>query len=121
MGEAGAVIVAQAKKFEATDFISRYHGIDSVWKNGDRLVIVEAKGGASALGKTVRDGDQMGRNWIRAKIDKMLRDGDPMAVDLDKAFNNGKLDAMVVNTPAGGGAPSFLMKDVLTEVQDNAF
>ena len=111
LGEAGAIIAAQAKNFKATDFPSRYHGIDSIWRDGDKLIIVEAKGGASALGKTVSDGQQMSRNWIEAKIAKLRKSADPVdkkwGEDLYTASTKpGGLEAMVVKTPHGG-VPEF--------------
>lgn len=70
-GDLGAVKVADKLGLEAADdFLIRHTGIDGLYKHGDDLVIVEAKGfteGTSiSLGQT-NFGQQLSQDWIRRK------------------------------------------------------
>lgn len=119
LGEAGAGLVTKKLDMIPTDFPVRYHGIDGVFKKGNRLVIVESKGGASELAETVRDGYQMSGDWITSKIDRLLNSGDPLKMEwgreLQKHMNAGTLDGMVVRTPRPGGVvgdPVYQIKNV---------
>ena len=109
IGEMGAELTARTKGFMPTSFDPPYHGFDGIYRNGKRLVIVEAKGGTGKLAKK-----QMSREWIRRNIYKLKFCGKPaneaLARELEQALANGTLDAMVVTT-----------KIVSDQVQDPEF
>ena len=116
VGELGAIATAERMGFKPTGFPSRYHGIDGVMQQGDRFVIIEAKGGAGKLGQT-KAGEQLSQNWIDDKIEKLAA-GLPTEVEwaskLKKAKSAGDLDVLVVKTPVNGdivGDPVFIKKN----------
>lgn len=105
VGEAGMEIAATAEKLKPTGFIKRYHGIDNIYKKADGTwVIAEAKGGlnvgASALGQTVSNGQQMSKEWIRKSLQKAAEKGDSVARDVLKELDKipPKVEAMLVGT-----------------------
>ncbi|MEM9251917.1 MAG: RHS repeat-associated core domain-containing protein [Planctomycetota bacterium] len=117
IGDMGALATARGLGFQRVrNFPIHYHGFDGIFKNGDRFVIVEAKGGASSLGKSVSGVGQMSKKWIENHIKKLDQRGyKSWAKKLDEARLNGKIDGMVVNTPvheASGlvGNPTFTLK-----------
>lgn len=74
-GELGAAKVAQKLGLEPIDdFIVRYRGIDGLYKHGDALVIVEAKGFSPGLSPTLgqtKHGEQLSQRWIQRQADKL--------------------------------------------------
>jgi len=118
VGEIGAISAAKKLGMEAIEeFPARYHGIDGLFKHGDTIVIVEAKGGAGELGETLA-GQQMSQGWIDDKITKLIGNGDPQinrwGEELLVARNSGKLQGMVVKTKItdeGVRAPAFELKN----------
>ena len=109
IGELGAATTARALKMRPTNFIPGYHGIDDIYEKGGKLVIVEAKGGTSALKPP-----QMSQKWINDKIEELQN------VDLDwhkrlkHARDNGNLQGIVVRTKTDGNMvldPEFELKD----------
>jgi RHS repeat-associated protein len=115
VGDLGAITVAKKMGFRPTDFPVRYHGIDGVMTNGNRLVIIEAKGGGTgALGET-KFGEQLSQDWIKRKI-AILRDHNDhhWADMLDEARQAGDLDVLYVHSPIDGDE----VLDPLFEVRD---
>jgi len=110
IGEMGAELTARAKGFMPTGFTRAYHGFDDIYRNGKRFVIVEAKGGTGRLAK-----GQMSKKWIGDRIEKMI--GNPvngaLARELQQAWAEGAVDAMVVTTKIAGDQvqdPEFVLK-----------
>lgn len=69
-------------------------------RNGDRLVIIEAKGGASGALNMTNHGEQLSQNWILEKIRVLRTKGDTDWADqLEDARRSGNLDVMKVHTP----------------------
>jgi hypothetical protein len=97
------------------DFPTRYHGIDGLMMRGNRLVIVEAKGGAGTLGIT-KSGEQLSKQWIDKKILEMQANGAAdWARKLRTAKDSGDLDVLLVRTPTdniNGIVPEFVLKDI---------
>jgi RHS repeat-associated protein len=128
VGEVGAGLVAKAKGFIPTNFPAAYHGLDQVFQDGEKLIIVEAKGGAGALSETAAGG-QMSQNWINSKITTLLESDDPLEKSwgqkLLDAKNSGNLQGMVVSTPVNSatnvvGNPTFELK-AWTDIGDSSF
>jgi len=112
IGELGAEFTARKKGFKLTNFVKRYHGFDGVYKNGERFVIVEAKGGTGTLAE-----NQMSKQWIRERIEKMLKDPEngALAKDLKEAFDKNMIDGMVVTTEIAGNEvkdPTFIIRNI---------
>lgn len=120
-GELGAAVTAKKLGLEAIeDFPTKYHGIDALYKHGDSIVIVEAKGYASAgsahLGRT-KAGEQLSRGWIDQQIDRLRNAGDRKWADLiDSARTSGNLKVLAVASPVDDAAqqmlnPKFVLKN----------
>jgi RHS repeat-associated protein len=117
-GEVGAVIIAKKLGLEAIeDFPTRYHGIDGLFKYGDSIVIVEAKGHAASsaakLGIT-KSGEQLSQNWIKRQIEILRSHGDTKWADMieNAIRTDGGLKVMVSATP---------VKESVDEVLDPVF
>jgi hypothetical protein len=115
IGEVGAGLVAKAKNYIPTNFPRKYHGIESVFEDGGKLVIVEAKGGAANLAE-----GQMSKGWINQRIQKLIDGNDPLerawGNKLRTARDSGNLQGMVVTTRIDHAAqtvadPEFVLKD----------
>ncbi len=118
IGDLGAIAAGRKLGFEMVeDFPTKYHGIDGLMKDGDRLIIVEAKGGAGQLG-TTKAGEQLSQRWIRDKIDKLRQGGfEQWADQLEEARAGGKLDVMLSRTPINGDdafKPEFVVRDYVS-------
>ncbi|MDR0610387.1 MAG: hypothetical protein LBG58_09780 [Planctomycetaceae bacterium] len=106
IGEIGAGITARKMGFEPVIFKPLRNGIDGIFKKGDQWIIVEAKGGVSVLGQTVRKEGQMSQTWIEASIKELSEYGKKygdqsyikLAEDIDNALQSGKLYGMVTTT-----------------------
>jgi RHS repeat-associated protein len=121
IGELGAELTARAKGFKTTNFVKRYHGFDGIYKNGERFVVVEAKGGTGQLAE-----GQMSKKWIRERIEKMI-EKDPgnsaLAKELKQAWAENAVDGMVVTTEIVGNKvkdPEFVYK-AFKEIGDTTF
>jgi hypothetical protein len=85
------------KKVE--NFEPAYHGFDFIFKNKEGIyVIVEAKGGAGTLAKTVDGAQQMSQKWIKKRIDDLVKSNPELGVELLQQFNSQSLETMVVYT-----------------------
>ena len=124
LGELGAGLATKAHKMNPTSFRPKYHGIDGIFEKNGRLIIVEAKGGTSTL-----TGNQMSKNWINTKINKLASSADPLdnewALKLTQARNSGNLQGMVVKTKINNATnavkpPEFELKD-WTSIGPNTF
>ena len=101
IGELGALMAARARGFKSVGFHPRYHGFDDIVEDASgNLIIVEAKGGSSALRQTLR-GQQASQQWIADKI-RILESGDAqerlLAARLRSQGDN--LKVMVATTKA---------------------
>jgi RHS repeat-associated protein len=118
IGELGAEFTAAGMKLKkAEGFEAAYHGIDSIYKNKKGVyVIVEAKGGAGSLGKTVDGAQQMSKKWIEKNILKVGKQNPDLANELYAQFKNGTLETMVVYTKLDGAGnvldPVYEMKNI---------
>lgn len=106
VGEVGAGLAARAHGFQSIHFTPKYHGIDDIVEDAaGNLIIVEAKGGTSTLGRVASGNQQMSQGWILEKIQK-LRNGDATAQawakKIDDARQSGKLKGMTVTTKVDG-------------------
>jgi RHS repeat-associated protein len=110
IGEIGAAAVARKLGMRPTTFEPGYHGIDDIYEQNGKLIIVEAKGGTSTLAE-----GQMSRKWINHKIEALKRKGDPWGSKLEQARDSGQLQGMVVTTKVDAGDvvqdPVFNLKD----------
>ena len=95
IGDLGAISVAKKLGFKVIDkFPVRQAGFDGLFRKGDTLIIVEAKGGTSALSR-----GQMSKQWINDNIDELESFGYPEWADqLRKARDTGKLQGLVTKT-----------------------
>jgi RHS repeat-associated protein len=120
IGDLGAISVATKMGYRPTNFPVRYHGIDGVMEQGDRLIIIEAKGGGNgALGVT-KSGEQLSQDWITKKIEVLRGKGDhAWANRLQEAIDSSNLDVMHVHTPIDRTVLS--PHETLEYVRDPAF
>jgi hypothetical protein len=91
--------------------------LDLVYKDGDRLIVVEAKGGASELAtRTVEGGkiaQQGSKEYLNATLDSMERRGGKYAeaaAEVREALKNGKVDYYKAKTPIGTKKGSAVVK-----------
>ena len=111
-------MVARAHRFKPTGFRPAYHGIDEVYENGGKLIIVESKGGSSHLAK-----GQMSKKWIDDKIAKLKQTDPEWGNKLETARRSGNLQGMVITTRIDGDLvqdPEFVLKD-FKQIGDDAF
>jgi hypothetical protein len=74
-------------------------GIDDIYRAPDgSLVVVEYKGGTAGLAQ-----QQMSRQWVEGNITKLIRAGDPMGAQLQRALNEGELSGITYSTPIKDG------------------
>lgn len=125
VGELDAGLVAKRMGLKQVDNYvkSGVHGIDAIFKKGNKFFVVEAKGGVSGLGfsKTL-DAEQMSRKWIDDAIAKM---NGPLKDQLEKAVNKGNLFGLVTETPIDGATglvldPTYTIKH-LDEIGSTLF
>jgi RHS repeat-associated protein len=121
IGEIGAGIIAGKLGFVPVVFTPLKHGIDGIFKKGDKWIIVEAKGGVSELGTTVWKEGQMSKTWIAASIEELRESGqEDLADKLLDAIEAGNIFGLVTKTPlirngddlaeATIGEPDYIMK-----------
>lgn len=124
VGEFGAVVTA--KKLGMTpieNFPVRYRGIDGVYRKGDKIIVVEAKGGSATLGDTAV-GQQMSQAWLLRQIQKLRDRGyGQWADELENAIPH-NVQGMIVTTKiddAGKAAdPEFVLKN-WTDIGNDVF
>ena len=116
VGELAAIGTARKLGYEAIEnFPTRYHGFDGIFRNpAGGYVIVEAKGGASKLGKTAAGG-QLSQDWIKNQIKKLSNKNKKWGQELESALQNNQISALLVSTPVDKAAetvsdPSFVYK-----------
>ena len=116
VGEFGAIATAKKLGFEAIEnFPTRHTGIDGLFRNGNKLVIVEAKGGLGRLAKT-QHGSQMSKRWIRQKADELRDLGyTKWADEILEAARTENIQGLVVTTGVENGTraldPVFELRD----------
>jgi len=57
-----------------------YHGIDDIFMDGEKYIILESKAGV----KAAIEGKQMGRKWIIDKIEEAIKRSDAVAKEIKK-------------------------------------
>lgn len=85
---------------------SHPHEFDQVWKSGDRIVVVEAKGGQGDKNTFRKSPDgsklqQGSRKYFNSVVNSMYRtkEGRSLATQLRRAAKEGKVDYLSVETP----------------------
>lgn len=119
IGEVGAGFAAKAAGMKPTKFIPRTTGIDQIYKKNGNLILVEAKGGTSGLGRatgaTGARTQQMSQNWIEQKIIELRRIGQKdWANEIKRHKDAGTLQGMVVTTKINRGIvqdPEYVLKN----------
>jgi hypothetical protein len=118
LGELGAISTARKLGMEPImDFPTRVHGIDGLFRHGDKIVIVEAKGGAGRLAVNAGDVGQMSQEWINRQITNLQQRGEFHWAGLLKQARDSRpsrLQGLVVNTRIDGSLalnPEFTLKN----------
>ena len=78
-------------------------GLDQVYEDGNRIIVVEAKGPGAKLGTSDRKGKQMSIPWI-LETAKGMKDR-ALAGRIEKAHKKKRLVRLVITSTPGGHAP----------------
>lgn len=82
---------------------SKGTGIDQIYKDGKRMIVVEAKGPGAKLGTSDRKGKQMSMPWI-LETAKGMRD-QILGKKIRKKHGKKRLIRLVIHSTPGGNAP----------------
>ena len=90
-------MAAKTRRLKPSGFVPKYHGFDGIFTRGNKIVIIEAKGGTARLAK-----GQMSRDWISKNANRLLASSDPVdqkwGNKIIEAIDNGNIQGMVVTT-----------------------
>ena len=110
MGEAGATAYARSLGFDPLlldEMKSIRQGFDQVWTRGDRVLVIEAKGGAGRLGVAYGHA-QASEGWTLEVARQTLRRANATQVEIEaarrvlSAARKGNLEVQVVRTNSAG-------------------
>lgn len=84
-------------------------GLDQVYKDGDRIIVVEAKGPGAKLGTSDRKGKQMSIPWVLETV-RGMKDQD-LAGKILKKHREKKLVRLVIYSTPDGHAPRRMIDE----------
>ncbi|GEM_PF-4674826 len=80
-------------------------GFDQVWRVGDKIFVVEAKGPGAKLGMSDRKGKQMSKTWVKLTAEGMVKSNPFIRKLVLKAMKQKKLKRILISSTKAGNAP----------------